>query len=115
MAITAYLIRLLPITPGIHTFILIIIFIVILKIITGQDLTRIFFAVFLGFVILAVAELVFNQLVFLTLDISYEEVVKQPVTWTLVGLPQVVFLFVVALIINKYNQKSAAAKEKQVN
>jgi len=113
MGIAAYLIRSLPITPGIHSFILIIIYIVVLRILTRQALTSIFFAVFTGFVILAVAELLFSQLIFLVFDKSSEEVVKHPVIWTLTGLPQVISLFVIALVKNKYNQKTAPIKESR--
>jgi len=103
LALSAYFVRLLPITPGIHTFILIIFLVTALRIVTQHTLTKIFYAVFIASIILAVAEFVFNQLIIIALNINYEKAMSDPIIWTFMGLPQIIILFTVALTKNKYN------------
>ncbi|HHW41049.1 MAG TPA: hypothetical protein GXX19_07870 [Syntrophomonadaceae bacterium] len=99
-----YLIRMLPISPGVHTLILMCVFIALLKTVTKFPFSRLFIAVLISFLLLALAEFCFTGMAFSILHKGYEELVKQPVIWAMVGLPQVIFLFAVAWLINKRNR-----------
>lgn len=113
VGIITYFIRLLPISPGVHTFILIIIWTGILRILTKKKLTKLFLVVFMGIAVLAVAEIVFNQILFSLLNTSYEDAMNQPVIWSLLGLPQVLLLFLLAFFLNRNNKTSLLFAKRQ--
>lgn len=107
MATVVYFVRLLPISPGVHTFIITIVLILALRFLTGINYLKIFVVVLSGTALLALLEAASSQVVFLILHISYDEAIKQPVIWTLMGLPQVVSLFMIALLVNRRNREDA--------
>lgn len=110
--ITAYLVRLLPISYGVHTIILIIILATLLVHFTKCELTKAFTTSMINSIILALGEVVFAETLLYILKISFEEAYANKWLWTLLGIPQVIMLFILAFIINYLNKNKVSKVEK---
>lgn len=104
LGVITYFVRMLPIIPGVHTLILILILTLLLRRAIALPLSRLFITVLLSALLLVLAEFCFARIEFSILHQGYEELVKRPVIWTLAGIPHVAFLFAVAWLIYRRNR-----------
>lgn len=101
LACTAYAIRLIPITFGVHTIFGIGLLIFFLNYLVQVDLTRSITSVLLTYIILTVAETVSRTVTLKLLHLSIDEVMRSEFLITVTGLPEVILLFLTAFIIKK--------------
>jgi len=103
-SLAVYLIRLLPISFGIHTIILVLILAAYLCVFTGKNYLQTLSAALLAICILVVTEYAFfNLLLWLTGETMKEATEK----WWKYGYPQIAVLFLVALLKDRYNRKGS--------
>jgi energy-coupling factor transporter transmembrane protein EcfT len=102
MALTAYALRRIPITFGVHTIVCLGLLIFLLSYFAGVDLTRSITSVLITYIILALVETISRSITLELLNWSIEEVTKNELLITLTGLPEVVILFIIAFMIKKY-------------
>lgn len=102
--IVIFLIRMLPISFGVHAIINVIILTMLLIKNINSRLPAIFFASLLNIIVVGIAEFIFNELILMFLNISFAEAYANKVLWIVLGVPQVFFVLGIALIINKFNK-----------
>jgi len=110
--ITAYLVRLLDLNYGVHTIVLIITLAFFLYIVLKIKLSRSLLAALLSIIILAVAETVLVTLILKIAGAEFTEVTENPTLWILLGWPQIIFVFLLALAINRWRQKRHLGNDK---
>lgn len=100
-ALTTYIIRLVPFTPGVHVLILLtsLSFFLILFFKINLKLSVIASAITVS--LLLVFEAVFNTALFALKIIRPEDLINNTLLRTFMGYPQVVFIALLALLINK--------------
>ncbi|KKM10279.1 hypothetical protein SY88_14565 [Clostridiales bacterium PH28_bin88] len=104
-AVSALVIRQLPVAFGIHTVLLIFLLVLYLRMATGAALSQAFKGVISSFVILIVSEIFSTQLLLSLTQVPIEQVATRPWLMVLFTLPQVVVLFVIALLVNRRNRR----------
>lgn len=108
--ISAFSIRLLPISYGVHTIILIFILVVLLVSFTKCKLSLAFMAALTNMITVAASEFLLGALLNF-LNISFQELYKNQWLWTLLGLPQVLILLSLAFILNYFNKQKTVRKD----
>ncbi|NPV93317.1 MAG: hypothetical protein HPY50_21365 [Firmicutes bacterium] len=101
--LTIYLIRLLPITFGIHTFLGIFTLAIYSHLIYKHNLLNTIISSIVCIVLLMLLENLIQQPILLALDLTMEEANKNDLLWILMGWPQVIGLLAAALLTNRYN------------
>lgn len=99
------LVRLLPISFGMHSVILLLSLALYTRLFTRAQLSRIFLSVLLCFTVAAAAELIYMQPLLSLTGLEYEEVFADPFLRAAFALPYALLLLVLALGKNYYNQK----------
>ncbi|MDN5347228.1 MAG: hypothetical protein PWP65_792 [Clostridia bacterium] len=99
------LVRLLPIAFGMHTVILSLSLAIYTRLITKAQLSKIFLAILITFVIIGVVELIYSEPLLKVTGLKYETVFADPVLRAAFALPYEIVLLVVALSKNYYNQR----------
>ncbi|MGI6686649.1 MAG: hypothetical protein ACOX47_14480 [Bacillota bacterium] len=102
MAGTAYVLRLIPITFGVHTIVCLGLLIFLLIYFAKVDLTRSITSVLVTYIILAIVETGSRTIIIKLLNWSLEEVIKNELLITITGIPEVIILFIIAFFIKKY-------------
>ncbi len=102
MALTAYVIRLIPVTFGVHTIVCLGLLVFLLSYFAKVDLTRTITSVLITYIILALVETISRSILLKLLNWSIEDVMNNELLITLTGLPEVVLLFIIAFTIKKY-------------
>lgn len=100
-AVLMYTMRLLPLTFGVHTVILIICLSLLSAWIAEIDLRKAIIYANIAVIILAVTEFLFVYLILSIGGYSLDTILSNPFKRILVGLPQVIVLFLVAVIYSK--------------
>lgn len=103
LAVSAIILRQLPVAFGIHTVLLIFLLVLYLRMATGAALSLTFKGAITSFVVLVVAEIFFSQLLLTLTEVPIEQVAVQPWLTVLFTLPQVGVLFVFALLMDRRN------------
>lgn len=103
--LTTYLIRMLPMTFGIHTIILIITLAIYVKAVTGVSFSTVLKVSALGMVVLAVVEIIVDLTLFEVLKLSVEQANSNTILWILIGWPQVIVLFLLAWLKESRRKK----------
>jgi len=99
MTLIIYLIRLLPITFGLHTVAAMLLFVLSIIKTTKVPATSIFLAVFASFALLAILETaIFEVFLFFT-KMDPREVTSNELLWQELGIPQDFLLIFFALIV----------------
>lgn len=105
LALNAYLLRLLPITFGVHTIVNIGLLIVLLSVFTQADLVASVISSFLSILALIVVETL-NYIIILPLfNIPIKTVINSPILRILIGLPLVIILFLISYIVKIYQKR----------
>lgn len=99
-AATAYIVRLLPLTFGVHTIILIITLTLLATIIMRIEFTKAIITANLAVLIIAVTECITLHLM-IYLGIGLGEGIAYVVNRTVMGYPQVIVLFVIACLYGR--------------
>ena len=99
---TAYLLRLIPITFGVHTLVNIGLLIFLMTYLEKVDLIRSIISVLIGYFCLIVIEAVTHMATLPIFNLSVEQVINNEFLLTVSGIPQVILLFLIAFIVKKY-------------
>lgn len=115
LAIAIYLIRLLPITFGIHTIICIALLIIFVNTVAKVDISTSVFSAISSMIILILVETLTNNLIFYIFNFSINTITEDPFLATIVGIPQVIILFLVNYIIKiKLHKKGEGKKINEI-
>lgn len=102
-AVLAYLIRLFPFTPGVHTIILITVLATLSIYIGKVEFKRAFILSFLAFVVLIICEIFFMFFLTYVLHFPMEQLSGNLPVRIAIGYPQIILLFIFILIFYKKN------------
>lgn len=102
LACTAYVLRRIPITFGVHTIVCIGLLILLLNYFAKVDLTRSITSALLTIIVVSIVETASRMITIKLLDWSIEEVMKNELLITVTGIPEVIFLFLVSFTIKKF-------------
>ena len=103
------MIELLPVVNGIRTIILMIAFVVYIKIITRENMSRIFIAVFAVFLLSAVGDSVLGASLQYVTGLSFTHVYNIPYLRALFSYPTLFMILVITYFLYRYK------KNKKVN
>jgi len=104
LAVSAFFIRMLPVTFGLHTIVNIVLLLLFVTYFGRVNLISATVAVFLSFFILVFVETVIHYAMYSILNLSFEEISKNQVLMIISGIPQIVLLFLVAFGIKLYRK-----------
>ncbi|TEB08599.1 hypothetical protein Psch_02165 [Pelotomaculum schinkii] len=108
MTLIIYLIRLLPVTFGLHTVAAILLYISFIIKITNVPATRVFIAVFTSFAILIALEVaIFEAFLFFS-NMEPEEVISNKLLWLGLGMPQAFILIFLAIVAARLKRPAGA-------
>jgi len=110
-AIAVYLVRLLPITFGVHFIILIVVLAVNLNLQLKIKFGRSLLTALVALIILAAAEIAFITLILSVTGNTFEQVSQNNLLLIFYGLPQTIFLFLLAISVYRWKRKPDAIKE----
>ena len=99
LALTAFILRLFPITFGIHTIILMGLLFLSLAYIYKASLLTSIRATLITYILLIIVEYVFFNLFTKLLNIPFEKVLTELPLRIILGLPQVFVIFIIAFMI----------------
>lgn len=105
LALTAFFIRMLPITFGIHTIVLICLLVFFVTNFSEANLTTAIMSALISFICLVVFEITTHMTAFKIFQIPMEVVTNNQMLKLLVGMPQVILLFLSSIIIRKYRKR----------
>ncbi len=105
--ISIYLIRLLPIHFGVHTILLIIIYIVISVNFNKINLLKAISSSLVTLMILSACDFINFFMIVHVFNISIEYLLKDPLTKTLLGLPGLGLFFIIILVFYKIKYKNS--------
>lgn len=97
----AYLVRLLPLSFGVHFIILIVVLSTLLHVWLKISLSRGLLTALSGLIILATAETVFVAIIHSSTGVPFEEVRQELLLWVAYGWPHIIFLLMLALFIDR--------------
>ncbi len=106
--ITLYLIRLIPLTFGIHTLVFILILSLSLSYIYKEKLLKTTFVSLKVFIILAIYEIIFTTIFlnYTSLNINLSILNNNLFLKTLIILPQTLMMYITALLLYKYKMRN---------
>ena len=99
-----FIIRALPITFGLHTVIGMLMLVIFIAKTTWILPSKSFMVVFVSFAILGGLELTIHGLFFAITKLNFQAVISNHLLYTLLSLPQAVFLIIFALLISKFKK-----------
>ncbi len=111
-AVAAYLVRLLPLSFGVHFVMLIVFLAILLNVLLKTRLSRSLLAALGALIILAAAEVAFVSLMYSIVGIPFEEVKQDLVMWIIYGWPHIIFIFLLALAIQRWRKHRRARSEE---
>ncbi len=111
-AIAAFLVRLLPLTFGLHFIILIVILAVLLHLLLKVALSRSLFTAIVTLTVLAAVETAFVSIIHGLVGAPFAEVRQDLWLWVIHGWPHIIFLFLCALVLEKWRQGRQRKGEK---
>ncbi|MEL7565028.1 MAG: hypothetical protein AAGU27_09120 [Dehalobacterium sp.] len=102
LACIAFVTRLIPITFGVHTLVCLGLLIFLLNYFQKVDLIRSILSVLISAFILILGEYCSRMATLAIFNLTMEEVTNSEFLITVTGIPEVVLLFILALLIKKY-------------
>ncbi|UMZ74242.1 hypothetical protein [Natranaerofaba carboxydovora] len=102
LALTVYCLRLIPITFGVHTLILISLSVTIFFIVFNLNLIKTILSVLLGQLIIIIGEFFSIVIIPNRLGISNEDIFENSVLWITFGWFSVILVIIVTFIIYKF-------------
>ena len=110
-AVAVYLIRLLPIVFGVHFIVLIIFLAVLLNLRLKMRFSRCLLNALLVCLFLAVAETLLMYLLSVFTGITFEQATESLKLFIIFAWPQIIFLFLLALLIYKWRASRRAGSK----
>ena len=109
--VAAYLVRMLPISFGVHTVLLMFVLMGLVRLATGADMVSIVRAVLMVNVVIPVLELLGTGSLFKLFHTSYSEVIGK---WyaPFFGWPHVIALYALAFGLDRRNRRRKEASER---
>lgn len=111
-AVAAYLVRLLPLSFGVHIIMLIVVLAILLNVWLKVSLSRGLFTALVVLIILAAAETAFVSIMYLLIGIPFEKVRQDLLLWIIHGWPHIIFLILLALAVEKWRKRRQTRREK---
>ncbi|HHV64130.1 MAG TPA: hypothetical protein GXX46_03520 [Peptococcaceae bacterium] len=105
MATTSYILRLFPITFGIHTVLLIVLLFILLIRVERTNINALLISSLLSHLVVIIAETICLGLLMSLLHISFEVLYNNVALRILMTLPQVILIFIIAYITLKIRSK----------
>ncbi|NLT95017.1 MAG: hypothetical protein GXW85_05695 [Clostridia bacterium] len=105
LAICAYFIRMLPITFGVHTVVLVGLLIFILYRFGNVNINASIFSVLISFLLLIIYEMLSFSVIVNRTGLSYEEILMNQNYRFLIALPHILLLYLTAFLIKKYRNR----------
>ncbi|HAA89050.1 MAG: Uncharacterized protein XD63_1774 [Thermoanaerobacterales bacterium 50_218] len=102
-SLVSFLIRSLPLPPGVNVFIQLPVLIILTVYFCSLDLVYAALASLLGLVVIGLTETAFNFLISAASGISIQQALEDPLLRLLFPLPEFVFLTGSVLVLRKYN------------
>ena len=109
--ISIYLVHLLDLAFGIHTIIFIVIMAILLSLGLKIKLSQSLLTALLAVIILAAAETALVMLALAITGVEFEQVTQNTALWILYGWPHIIFIFLLALVINRWRQSRRLKNE----
>lgn len=113
--IIVYLVRLLDLSFGVHTIILIIILAILLTIVLKIKFSWSLLVALFAMIILVVAETALLMLTFTVTGVEFEQITRDPILWILYGWPHIIFIFLLAFLINWWQRKRRTRSKMEKN
>ncbi|MDO9535765.1 MAG: hypothetical protein Q7J85_10660 [Bacillota bacterium] len=111
-AIAVYLVRLLPLSFGVHFIIFIVLLAVNLNLQLKIRFNRSLLTSLVALIILAAAEIALVTLMYSITDITYEEARENLFLWIVYGWPHIIFLFLLAMAIGWWRKGRGVKPEE---
>lgn len=104
MTLVIYLLRSLPVIFGLHTIIGILFYALFITIATKIPPSLSFVVSFAGFALLALLEVLMNELFVDLLKMEVSQLISDTYAWMLIGLSQAIIMIAIALLVSKYRK-----------
>lgn len=104
LACTAFFLRMLPITFGLHTIILICLLVFFVANYSNANSTTAIMSTLISFICLIVFEISIHATVFNIFQIPIENILNSQTLMILSGLPQVILLYLTSFLVWKYRK-----------
>ena len=111
LAFISYIVRLLTISFGLHTILLIILLFIALTWLGKGDFSLSLIASILSFLALVIIEVVSLSLLMPVFGVTPETLFTDPIKRIILGEPNVLFLFMSAFLLNKSMHKRGSTNE----
>ncbi len=108
--LAAYLVRMLPISFGVHTVLLMFVLMGLVRLATGADMVSIIRAVLIVNIVIPVLELLGTGSLFRLLGVTYADVADKWY-WPLLGWPHVIALYALAFGLDRRNRRRKEVPE----
>ena len=113
-AVIIFIIRLLPLTFGVHSILSLFTIALLLTIFLKVRFSRSLLSALIVLIVLAAAETVsFSLFLYLT-GLSYEQLKENIFIYSMSGWPQVILLFLLALAVHRWQQGRRSLKEESL-
>lgn len=107
LSILIYLIRFLPFTVGVHSLLAIALLSFLLILLEKIEIMKSVVISVITFFLLLIFEFAFNTLIISYGWVTYEQINSNAYIWIVTGYPQIIYLFGLAWINNKYRLSQA--------
>lgn len=101
LAVIAYIVRLLPVTFGVHTVVLIMLLFLLVNKFGQVNLVLSIVSAIISFFVLVIVETVIHLAFFTLAKLPVEAVLNNDILNALIGLPQILLIFLTAYVIKK--------------
>lgn len=105
LAFSAYLLRMLPITFGVHTVVLVGLLFLILNRLGNVNINTSIFTSLFSFLLLIIYEMLCVSLIVNKLNLTYEDILIDQKFRLLIALPHIILLYLTAFLIKNYRTK----------
>jgi len=109
LTIITYIIRLLPLTFGLHTVATALLLAFFIAKTTRISSVKSIIAAFMSFATLLMLELAINKLFFAVTKLDPQVVISNNFLWKLIGLPQAILMILFAVLVSKFKKPDGEA------
>lgn len=104
LAFSAYLLRMLPITFGVHTVVLVGLLFLIVNKFGNVNINTAIFTSLSSFLLLIIYEMLCVSIIVKKINLTYEEILMDQTYRLLIAIPHILLLFLTAFFIKKYRK-----------
>ncbi len=106
----AYLVRLLPLSFGIHTILFVITLAIMLNVRIKIQFSKSLLTALVVLVILAAIEMILATLIYSLSSTSFEQVKQNIFLWIIYGWPQIIVIFLLSVAIDRWRKNRHVTK-----